>query len=92
MRKPQGYALIIDPDAPTWERDTALCCHCNGIIFVKPGTVNTVYLVNMSDGTWRDEPGAFCRNCMKPVCLECDKVGTCQPFERWLLAVEKRFK
>lgn len=89
MRNPKGYALISDPDAPTWERDTATCCHCGAVIFTKPGTIQTVYLVSTPDG-WREEPGAFCRNCMKPVCLACDRVGTCVPFERWLIEQEKK--
>jgi hypothetical protein len=89
MRNPNGYAIIVDPDAPTWERDTAQCCHCSAIIFVKPNTVNTVYLINMPDGTWKEEPGAGCFRCgNKPVCLNCYALGVCTPLERMLEQLE----
>lgn len=89
MRNAAGYATIVDPATRTWERDTASCGHCNRIIFTKPGTATTVYLMQHRDGRWTEEPGAFCRCCMKPVCLPCDQVGTCTPFERWLADQEK---
>lgn len=90
MLKPKGYALIIDPEAPVWERDTASCCHCNAIIFVKPGTASTVYMLETPDGRWVEEPGASCYRCMKPVCLKCYDIGECTPFERWLETLEGR--
>lgn len=85
MRNPKGYALIIDPtDTNLWERDTATCCHCNAIIFVKPGTANTVYEIQQPEGHWTEEAGASCYRCMKPVCLRCCDKGTCTPLERML--------
>jgi hypothetical protein len=91
MRNPGGYAVIVDPNvvAP-WERDTCMCGHCGRVIFVKPGTASTVYLINHRDGRWTEEAGAFCRCCMKPVCLSCHAVGTCQPLERWLETQERK--
>lgn len=88
MLKPQGYAQIIDPDQPTLERDTATCGHCSALIFIKPGTAATVYVIYHRDGRVTEEPGAFCRCCMKPVCLACHDLGTCTPLERWLEAHE----
>lgn len=88
MLKPQGYAQILDPDQPLLERDTATCSHCSAVIFVKPASASTVYLIYHRDGRITEEPGAFCRCCMKPVCLACHAVGTCTPLERWLEAHE----
>lgn len=84
MRPRSGYAQIVDPDRPVWERDTVSCGHCNKLIFVKPGSGLTVYLITHRDGRVTEEAGAFCRLCMKPVCLTCHDHGLCRPFERWL--------
>jgi hypothetical protein len=85
MRNPKGYAQILDPDAPTFERDTTSCAHCNGVIFVKPGTACTTYQIQRPDLTWIDEPGAACYRCgMRPICLPCHDLGICVPFERKL--------
>lgn len=91
MRRPSGYGQIVDPDARgTWERESIACGHCGRHVWVKPGTAATVYLQLHRHGQWTEEPGAFCRCCMTPVCLPCDDVGTCRPFERWLEAQEAR--
>lgn len=90
MQRPHGYATITDPDAALWERDTCTCGHCGRVIFIKPGTASTIYLIQHRDGRWTEEAGAFCRCCMKPVCLPCDAVGTCTPLERWLEQQETR--
>ena len=89
MLRPQGYAQIIEP-VQIVERDTASCGHCNRVIFVKPGTATTVYLIQHRDGHWTEEPGAFCRVCMRPVCLRCHDIGTCVPVERLLERLEAR--
>jgi hypothetical protein len=86
---PRGYATIVDPDRPTWERDAIGCGHCQRIVFVKPGSATTVYLIQHRDGRWTEEAGAFCRVCMRPVCLPCHKLGTCTPFERMLEQQER---
>jgi hypothetical protein len=84
---PLGYMTITAPDARPIERDTVTCCHCQRIVIVKPGTAATVYLEPQRDGSPdRETPGAFCRSCMKAVCLACEAVGRCLPFE---LAIER---
>lgn len=89
MLNAKGYAIISDPDAPLQEYDTTYCCHCHAIIFVKPGTVNRVYLISVAPGLWQEEDGAACYSCgLKPVCLPCHEKGTCTPFEKWLDEVE----
>lgn len=76
MRNPGGYAIKVDPDFGTTERDSFTCAHCNSIVFVKP---------KMSTA----EMGGYCRLCMKPVCKNCaDK--SCTPFERKLEQMESR--
>lgn len=93
MLKPQGFGQWIDPgsDVPLNERDNIACGHCNALVFVKPGFGVTVYLVPHVEGNrilWREEPGAFCRVCMRPVCLHCHEVGTCTPLEALLEQME----
>jgi len=59
-------------------------------VFTKPGTASTVYL--LPTGTpdrFREEPGAGCHACMRPVCLPCYDRGTCLPLERQLAAAER---
>lgn len=86
----QGYATIVQPDAPAFERDTCNCGHCQKVIFLKPGSGVTVYLIPHRDGRWTEESGAFCRVCMRPVCLPCHDIGRCTPFEVQLEYAEKR--
>lgn len=91
MYRPQGYAVIADPDAPmpVLERDTVTCGHCQRIVETKAGTVATVYLV--FDGQrYHEEPGAGCRVCMRAICLPCYEKGTCTPWERRMEAIEAR--
>lgn len=100
MRRPGGYLVITDPDAPgglDLERDTITCSHCQRIVEVKPGTGATVYLIprlsiNGVAQPYHEEMGAFCRLCMKPVCLECHGIGTCTPWEKQMEAIEAKFR
>lgn len=91
MLNPKGVGTWIDPaaDRPLEERDSTNCGHCDRVIFVKAGTVATIYLITHRDGRVTEEPGAFCRCCMRPVCLRCHEIGSCTPFERWLEAKER---
>ncbi len=75
MRRPQGYAIIVDPYADTIECDTFTCCHCNKIVPVPPAPAPMV--------------GGFCRLCMLNVCDECSDKG-CTPFEKKLEAMEAK--
>lgn len=81
-----GYATITDPDqAHPVERDTVCCGHCQRSIWVKPGTVATVYLQwNRERRAWDEVPGASCFVCYRPICLNCYSVGRCVPWERML--------
>lgn len=91
MRKPQGYGIWVG-DGPAQEADSITCGHCNRVVFVKPGTGATVYLVFGVDPRLppHEEAGAFCRVCMRAVCLACHAIGTCTPFERRLEVAEAR--
>jgi len=90
MRHAHGYALILDPDRAQVEYDTIRCCHCQRIVFVKPGSASTVYLFPQKDGRTLEEPGAFCGRCMGPICLLCHDLGRCTPWERQLERTEAR--
>lgn len=89
-----GYAIEVDPDlgGKTQEWDTCQCGHCQRIIFTKPGSLSRTYLVQdpVTAVFIGEEPGAFCRNCMRPVCLPCHDIGTCTPFEKALESYERR--
>ena len=90
MRRPAGYAVIVDPAQSMWERDSISCGHCQRVVFVKPGSASTVYLVQQTVSAWTEEPGAFCRVCMRPICLPCHEVGRCRPWELMIEASEDR--
>ena len=94
MRNAGGSGLWTDKDSGhvQLELDTITCCHCNKVVFVKPGTGATVYLIPDTQriGQWNEAMGAFCRLCMKAVCLACDAIGTCSPFERKIERLEAR--
>lgn len=92
MRRPLGYAQIVDPDRPLVERDTITCGHCQQIVLTKPGSASTVYLIlrSVQPEVWEEEPGAFCRICMRPICLTCHGHGRCTPWERLVAQAERR--
>jgi hypothetical protein len=75
MRRPGGYAQIVDPEKPVVEIDSFSCGHCNSVVFVQP----------------RQDPselGGFCRLCYKHVCAGCASTGSCDPFEAKLDRIE----
>lgn len=87
-----GVGTWVDPQQakPILERSTIACGHCGKIVFIKPGTATTVYLIPTRSGGWIEEPGAFCGICQTPVCLPCHDHGTCRPLDVWLQQVERR--
>ena len=90
MRSPHGYLTIVGDTGPQVERDTVTCGHCQQIVPVKPGSAATVYLVRDAHGQEKEASGAFCRVCMRPVCLACDAHGRCTPWEKRLEKAERR--
>lgn len=80
-----GYATLVTPDQPVAERDSLTCGHCQRVVWVKAGSVCTVYLIFDPDTQReREEPGAFCRVCMRPVCLKPSCLARCCVWERRL--------
>jgi len=91
MRRPTGYGVTTSPDHPPIKRDTISCGHCQRIVFVKPGEASTVYLIfDRVRWAWKEEMGAFCRLCMRPVCLQCHGYGGCIPWEKKIEISEAR--
>lgn len=87
MLRPQGHISIVGG----WkdqEFDTIQCGHCQQVVIVKPGTANTVYLLPQRSGPPTEEPGAFCRQCMRAICVTCCDDGRCTPFMRQIEAME----
>jgi hypothetical protein len=71
-----GTLIITDPDAPTVERSTITCCHCQHVVIIAPGAAAA-------------DVGGFCRLCFKHTCGPCaDK--PCTPFEAKLERMEGR--
>lgn len=93
MRNPTGYSIVTSPDTdhPVAEYDNTSCGHCQQVIFVKPGSACTIYLiVDPVAWQWKEEPGAFCRVCMRPICLACHATGRCRTWERLIERAEAR--
>ena len=93
MRRPGGYSILLDPGQrePVAERDTITCGHCQAIVTTKPGSAATVYLLfDPQTWRWHEAMGAFCRTCMRPVCLRCHHKGTCTTWERMLEQMEAK--
>jgi len=76
MRRPTGYAMLVDPWARVQECDTFTCAHCQRIVFVKPGA-------SASDC------GGWCGQCAKPICGPCAGKGECTPFLKKLEQYER---
>lgn len=85
-----GYAYVVDPDGPRLEFDTVTCAHCQQVVRVKAGTAATVYFVRRPTGELAEEGGAFCRVCMRAICLNCHETGRCTPWERRMERSESR--
>lgn len=97
MLRPQGYLTVTDDRVI--EADTLACGHCSAVVKVKPGTASTVYVVDQLhvDPITRvptivtnEEPGAFCRTCMRSVCLTCHGEGVCTPLMKRIEQMEAR--
>lgn len=88
--KTGGYAIVINDDGRVLERDTVTCCHCNVVIHVKPGSAQTVYWYPQMYGPPKEEMGARCALCDKPVCLRCHADGTCKPLMKRIEQMESR--
>lgn len=87
MLRPQGYVTVVNAEnGRTLERDTISCAHCNQIVMVKPGTGCTTYYIPQFIGPPKEEAGAWCAICNKPVCLTCHAHGRCTPL---MLRIER---
>lgn len=86
MRKPQGYAQVVNPDGGMRECDTITCSHCNCIKFVPTGRDTLI------GQTPEPTDLGFCRVCMKNICGPCVDQGHCIPFEKKIEQHERRAK
>ncbi len=77
MRRPQGYATTHVDGVLVEEQDTFTCGHCNAIVPVLPGQVDTF----------------SCKKCDSHICNGCAAVLAatlkCVPFEKKLDRVER---
>lgn len=88
MLRPHGYVTIVGEVDRVVEYDSITCGHCQSLIIVKPNTLSRVYLFRQPDGSVREEAGAACSRCMRPVCLRCCEIGTCVPAEKMIELME----
>lgn len=75
MGQKLGYFSITDPDKPQIERDAYLCCHCQALVTIKPGS-----------GKQR----SWCFRCGANTCGATPCVSRCIPFEAKIEAQEGR--
>lgn len=96
MLRPHGQITIVGDFAMApaeggkIERDTITCGHCQRLVFVKPNTVSTVYLIPQFMAPDKEEPGAGCAICRRAVCLTCYADGRCHTWERKIEEMEQR--
>lgn len=81
MRKPLGYAVILDPAlTQPQEWDTRTCQHCGKLDHIPP----------FDDGT---NLGGMCKSCMGLICSACvdlmRRTGRCRPQEQWMREMEE---
>lgn len=91
----QGHVIAVDPDPRrgtpgTVEYDTRTCVHCQRVLFLKPGSGGTVYFTFARGGAVHETLGAWCGRCAAPICLACERRGTCVPFEEAIRRYEAR--
>lgn len=86
MRNPGGYAVVVQPDEDMIERDTVTCAHCNCIVTVNPK------LDPMKQTQFRVIEAECCRMCMHHVCPVCAGQMKCEPFEKKLEGMERRYR
>jgi hypothetical protein len=89
MLRPHGYVTVYG-ERGLIEHDSITCGHCNRIVFVKPGSASTVYVLPQLTGPPLETPGAMCHVCMRAVCLSCHEEGRCLPLERRIEQMEAR--
>lgn len=77
MRRPGGAVIITDPSAPTHERDSITCAHCNRVVIVE-------------HKQRAEDIGGLCKVCMGMICESCVSKGGCDPFEEKLRRFERR--
>lgn len=75
MRRPQGYAVISEPDKQDREYDVFRCAHCMRLTHVKARARP-------------EDIGGFCSCCTGLICSGCVGKG-CDPLEAKLERVER---
>ena len=91
MKTSKGFGQVIDPDSAKVELDTRGSGPCYAQIRGNTGAARkTDVFRDPRTGQLHEVMGAACRVCMRAVCLPCEVVGTCTPFERRLERLEAR--
>jgi len=89
MVKPHGYVTCVG-GYQDLEHDSIICGHCNRIVLVKAGSASTVYVFYQLTGPPKEEPGAHCAICDKPICLTCYDKRVCLPLMKKIEQMEAR--
>jgi hypothetical protein len=77
VRRPHGVAYLLHADGRQEERDILICRHCQYTMVIVPGS-----------GRRR----GWCHRCAGPLCGKQRCMTQCEPFERWLEAVERKYR
>lgn len=77
VRRPHGVLLAVHWDGTQEERDILTCAHCQYTWMVEPGS---------------GKKRGWCLKCQGPICGKARCMAECEPFERWLEAVERKHR
>lgn len=76
VRRPQGYSFLSNQESDRiQEHDTLMCCHCQMILVIRPGS-----------GTER----GWCYKCSGPLCGKKKCQEKCVPFEKVIEQIEAK--
>jgi uncharacterized protein with PIN domain len=82
MNRARGFIQFIGPEGTT-EFETFTCAHCNRIVRMPHPDSPEEMKLKVRDVR-------HCHQCDSMTCPECARRATCEPFEKWLDAYERR--
>lgn len=94
MRKPGGYAFIVNPDPSAvvlddkGARPERLTVGTNEYDTFSCGHCNAIRHVRAKERP--EDTGGLCKQCMKLICPHCLNTGRCDPLEKKLEMAERR--
>lgn len=94
MRRPGGYAVIVNPDGAPFTLDDPNAAHSHtGQRQEEFDTYRCGHCGSMRHVRARERPedtGGLCKQCMQLICPRCLSTGRCDPLEKKLERAEAR--